>query len=104
MNHAELRQAIKQTKQRIEALKQNIHQLEAENNMSGTTKTQRDCNTELLGLWHNELKILDKRERHLLNRLDKPEQEQREEKNLYDAITVPPFNVRCALNGIMSTN
>ncbi|HEF5066909.1 TPA: hypothetical protein SAQ65_006044 [Bacillus cereus] len=102
MNHTELRQELEQLKDYREILKQNIHQLETENNMSGTTKTQRDCNVELLGLWNNELKLLDKRERYFLNCLDKPEQE--EEKNLYDAITVSPFNVRCALNGIMSTN
>lgn len=94
MKHAELRESIKQLRDYREALKQNIHQLEAENNMSGTTKTQRDCNTELLGLWRNELKILDKRERHLLNGLDKPEQEEKEGMNLYDAMTLFPFNVR----------
>ena len=104
MNHAELRQELKRVKDYTEALKQNIEQLEAENNMSGTTKTQRDCNIELLGLWGNDLKIMEKRERRLLTSMERPEQEEKEEKNLYDAITVPPFNVRCALNGIMSTN
>jgi len=102
MNHAELRESIKQLKDYREALKQNIHQLEAENNMSGTTKTQRDCNVELLGLWRNDLKRLDKRERYLLNGLDKPEE--KEEMNLYDVITVLPSNGRCTPNSIMYTN
>ncbi|HDR7206431.1 TPA: hypothetical protein QCW56_005066 [Bacillus cereus] len=104
MNHVELRQELKQVKDYTEILKQNIEQLEAENNMSGITKTQKDCNIELLGLWRNEIPVMEKRERYLLNCLDKPEQEKKEEMNLYDAITVSPFNVRCALNGIMSTN
>lgn len=106
MNHAELRQELEQVRDYREILKQNIEQLETENKMSGTTKTQRDCNIEILGLWHNELKILDKRERYLLNGLDKPEQEQeeKEEMNLYDVITVLPSNGRCTPNSIMYTN
>lgn len=102
MNHAELRQKIKRAKDYVEKLERNIIQLETENNMSGTTKTQRDCNTDLIGLWRNEIKVLHKREGYLLALMEQPEQ--KEEKNLYDAITVPPFNVRDALNGIMSAN
>lgn len=41
MNHAELTQSIKQAKEYAEALEQNIEQLETENSMSGTTKTQK---------------------------------------------------------------
>lgn len=90
MNHAELTQSIKQAKEYAEALEQNIEQLETENSMSGTTKTQKDCNTELIGLWRNEIKVLHKREGYLLALMEQPEQ--KEETNLYDAITSPTFN------------
>ncbi|CJV76024.1 Uncharacterised protein [Streptococcus pneumoniae] len=102
MNHAELQQELEQVKDYREILKQNIEQLETENKMSRTTKTQKDCNIEILGLWRNELKLLDKRERYLLNCLDKPEQ--KEEMNLYDVITVLPSNGRCTPNSIMYIN
>ncbi|MDA1663804.1 hypothetical protein PDK35_28320 [Bacillus cereus group sp. TH153LC] len=90
MNHAELRENIKQTKQRIEELEQDIEKSEVENNMSGTTKTQKDCNIELIGLWRNEIQVMKKREGYLLALMEQPEQ--KEEKNLYDAITSPTFN------------
>ncbi|MDM5465460.1 hypothetical protein [Bacillus cereus] len=94
MNHAELRENIKQTKQRVEELEQDIEKSETENNMSGTTKTQKDCNTELIGLWRNEIQVMKKREGYLCGLLSKPEQEEKEEMNLYDAMTLSPFNVR----------
>lgn len=81
MNHAELTQSIKQAKEYAEALEQNIEQLETENSMSGTTKTQKDCNTELIGLWRNEIKVLHKREGYLLALMEQPEQ--KEEMNFF---------------------
>ncbi|MGG0278118.1 hypothetical protein [Bacillus rhizoplanae] len=102
MNHAELRQEIKRVKDYAEKLEQNIRQLKTENSMSGTTKTQKDCNTEIIGLWRNEIKVLHKREGYLLRCLEMPEQ--KEGMNLYDAITVSPFNVRCTPNSVMYTN
>ncbi|HEF5066903.1 TPA: hypothetical protein SAQ65_006038 [Bacillus cereus] len=93
MNHAELTQSIKQAKEYAEALEQNIEQLETENSMSGTTKTQKDCNTELIGLWRNEIKVLHKREGYLLALMEQPEQ--KEEMNF------SLFNVRCTPNNVL---
>ncbi|GAB6591443.1 hypothetical protein bcgnr5378_66500 [Bacillus cereus] len=93
MNHAELTQAIKQAKEYAEALEQNIHQLENENSLSGTTKTQKDCNAELIGLWRNEINVLHKREGYLLALMEQPEQ--KEEKNF------SLFNVRCTPNNVL---
>jgi hypothetical protein len=98
MTEHELKNEIDKVTFYYEELIAKIKQLEEENRMTSTSKSQYEVNKYLIERCQNMVKVLEKRKRYLLLCLDNP---QPDKYNLYDALTLFTTSFRCTPRSIL---